>query len=373
MKNNFFVYPYILFFIAISNFPLIKLYSSQISADKEISVEFLKQLPSNDYIIGPGDSLEIIISRDLGLFSKVSVDGEGTIQLPKLERVYVSGLTINELNKLLNKAYLKFIKFPEVATIITNYRPINVFVDGEVVNPGLQTLAGSLSFPTTNDNLSLFESKNGDTQKDSNYFFPTVFDAIRSSGGITQYSDLKSIQIIRNDSISNGSGKKSATLNFEELLTMGSVSQNIRIYDSDIIKIKRNQNANTNLLAKAILSKLNPKFIKVFVTGRVKRPGFQTVSRVSVLSDAIDMAGGAKIVRGPVTFIRFNPDGTIDKRKMRFTKNKRGQFSNPNLRDGDLIIVGENLLTMTNEVLTEITSPFQGIFSTYALIKAVTD
>ena len=147
---------------------------------------------------------------------------------------------------------------------------------------------------------------------------------------------------------------------------MGSVSQNIRIYDSDIIKIKRNQNANTNLLAKAILSKLNPKFIKVFVSGRVKRPGFQSVSRVSVLSDAIDMAGGAKIVRGPVTFIRFNPDGTIDKRKMRLTKNKRGQFSNPNLRDGDLI-------TLTNEVLTEITSPFQGIFSTYALIKAVTD
>ena len=91
------------------------------------------------------------------------------------------------------------------------------------------------------------------------------------------------------------------------------------------------------------------------------------------MSDAIDMAGGAKIVRGPVTFIRFNPDGTIDKRKMRLTKNKRGQFSNPNLRDGDLIIVGENLLTLTNEVLTEITSPFQGIFSTYALIKAVTD
>ena len=155
MKNNFFIYPYILILIATSNLPVTSLYASQVSTNKKLSVEFLKQLPSNDYIIGPGDSLEIIISRDLGLFSKVSVDGEGTIQLPKLERVYVSGLTINELNKLLNKAYLKFIKFPEVATIITNYRPINVFVDGEVVNPGLQTLAGSLSFPTTNDNLSL--------------------------------------------------------------------------------------------------------------------------------------------------------------------------------------------------------------------------
>ena len=43
------------------------------------------------------------------------------------------------------------------------------------------------------------------------------------------------------------------------------------------------------------------------------------------------------------------------------------------MRDGDVIIVGENILTLTNEVLNEITSPFQGIFTTYALIKAVSD
>ena len=85
------------------------------------------------------------------------------------------------------------------------------------------------------------------------------------------------------------------------------------------------------------------------------------------------MAGGAKMLRGPVTFIRFESNGSIDKRKIRLTKNKRGQFSNPNLRDGDLIIVGENLISSANEVITEFTSPFVGIFSTYGLIKAISD
>lgn len=387
MKNKFFVFSYIFLFITFNNFPLLKTYSSEINLKRKIPIEFLDQLPSTDYIIGPGDTLNIIISRDLELSSQATVDGEGTIYLPKLERVYVSGLTLNELNSLLNEAYLKFIKFPNVETLITNFRPIRVFVKGEVVNPGLQTLQGSLSFTRNKEGEKLdlmsenfnynskftnnFQSTND--SRTTNLYFPTVFDAIRSSGGITQFSDLSNIQIIRNDNISNGSGKKTTTLNFEKLLISGDSSQNIRIYDSDIIILKRTSKPRETFLTKAILSKLNPRFINVFVSGRVNRPGMQTVSRASVLSDAIDMAGGAKVMRGPVTFLRFQPDGKVDKRKIRLTKSSRGQFNNPNLRDGDLILVGNSFLTSTNEVIGEITSPFIGIFSTYGLIKAISE
>ena len=201
---------------------MLSLQTSPTQTDKKISVDYLNQLPSNDYIIGPGDTLEIIISRDLvsrdlvpsnselGLPSSdlaspnlVRVDGEGTINLPKLERIYVSGLTINELNTILNEAYQKFIKFPKVETTIFAYRPIRVFVEGEVVNPGLKTMEGSLSIQSlerrkSNQNTSRFSNENTTTSERSNnnsFFFPTVFDAIRASGGITQYSNLKNIQI----------------------------------------------------------------------------------------------------------------------------------------------------------------------------------
>ena len=110
LKYKFLLFPIILLFIVFNNFPLLKLHSSQGDNDKKISIEYLDNLPVNDYIVGPGDSLDIIISRELNLFSQVTVDGEGTIYLPRLERVYVNGLTINELNSILNKAYF-FRKF----------------------------------------------------------------------------------------------------------------------------------------------------------------------------------------------------------------------------------------------------------------------
>ncbi len=384
LQIKFFLYPFIIFYTFFGHLPFLEVYSSQEKKeDKRISVEFLKNVPSNDYIIGSGDSLTIIISRELSLSSDVTVDGEGTVYLPKLKRVFIKGLTINELNSLLNKAYKDFIKFPNVETIVTQYRPIRVFVEGEVVNPGLQVLDGSFSTTQISNesskNLSMFENDSFSSfnefsnTNNLNYYFPTVFDAIRASGGITQFSNLKNIQIIRRDFLSNGSGKKTTTLNFEDLLRFGENSQNIRIYDSDIIKVKKDSKSNKSLLTKAILSNLNPKFIKVFVSGRVNRPGEVVVSRASVLSDAIDMAGGAKILRGPVTFIRFQSDGSIDKRKLTFTKSKRGKYVNPNLRGGDFIFVGENLLSLSNEVITEFTTPFIGIFSTYGLIKAISE
>ena len=97
-----------------------------------------------------------------------------------------------------------------------------------------------------------------------------------------------------------------------------------------------------------------------------------TVSKTNVLSDAVDIAGGAKVLRGPVTFLRFNNDGTIDKRKFGFSENAtRGSYKNPYLRSGDLIVIGDSALTNINSIITEFTSPIVGIFSTYGLIKAM--
>ncbi|MDC3016224.1 polysaccharide biosynthesis/export family protein [Prochlorococcus sp. AH-736-E20] len=383
LKINFKLF--VSFFLIIAGFNNAHIFSANEIKIKgpNISTDYLKKLPSNDYIIGPGDKLNIIVSRFYPeLTSQPLVDGEGTIYIPKLNRVYVGDLTINELNDLLNKAYAEFVKYPDVEVEIINYRPIRIFVEGEVENPGLQVIEGSYSLSNIrNYSLNLEKAKysqdstisNSDILKNSP-FFPTVFDAIRSSGGITQFSDLTSIQVIRKDSLSNGGGSIQTTINFQNVLLSGDNSQNIRVYDGDIIKVKKSNESNLFNLQKSILSKLSPKFLNVFVTGRVNRPGDTTVSKASTLIDAIDIAGGAKIIKGPVTFLRFNNDGSIENRKFSLRRrSKRGSYSNPYLRDGDLIIVGESFLSSTNQVINEFTSPFVGIFSTYGLIKAITD
>ena len=345
--------------------------------ENRIEVDYLKNIPENDYIIGPGDSLSIVISREYPELDTISsVDGEGTIYLPKLHRVFVSGLTIKELNDLLNKAYIEFVKFPNPEVYVQNYRPVRVFIDGEVQNPGLQTLSGAISL---DKNLfekedSLDNSLNSQRNTSSSKFFPTVFDAIRKAGGITQYSDLRNVRLVRINNKSNGGGKKETILNFQETILRGDSTQNIRIYDGDLITVSKSKNIELDQLSKAVKSNLNKKFINVFVSGRVKSPGNIKLSKTSTLNDAVYMAGGPKFLRGKMRFIRILNDGTTDKRKISFNMNsKRGSYRNPFLRDGDLIIVDDSIFTTTSEVITEVTSPLMGIFSSYALIQAISD
>ena len=359
---------------------------------------YLKKISPDNYILDSGDSIKIIISRDYPeLTSNVTINGEGSIYLPILKTVYVRGLTIKELNRLLNEAYNEYVKYPEVNSYVINYRPIKVFIKGEVNSPGRYTLKGSqtpnsLNYKIFNQSSgSSLDFKNSKLQTDTylnnfstsnqlmnpndvSFYFPTVFDALRISGGITQYSDLSKVVVVRKDSISNGGGRIMTSLDFNNTLMYGDNSNNIRIYDGDLIEVKRLSNPNPKLLGFAMQTNLNPKFVRVFVSGRVNNPGLQTLSKSSSLNDAIDVAGGTRVIRGPIRYISFNSDGSIEKRKISFRRrNKRGTSQNPILKDGDLIIIGNSILSNTTEFISEVTSPFVGLYSTYSFFDTVFD
>ncbi len=347
----------------------------------ELSIDYLKRLPTSDYILGPGDLLSINVSRDYPeLKSFLRVDREGTIYLPKIKRVFVEGLSLNELNILLTEAFEEFVKFPSVEVSIIEYRPIRIYVDGEVEDPGLQTLSGAFSISANQEDENPEKDPRKDTEDSSinqaikTNYFPTVFDAIRSAGGITRFSNLKEVEIIRINSITNGGGRKKALLDFEKLIFDGDISQNIRVYDGDTINVKKSEEVNLSQISRATKSNLNSKFINVFISGRINNPGNIKVSKSSTLNDAIDIAGGAKVLKGKTRFIRFNNDGTLDRRKISYSKkNPRGSYKNPYLRDRDLILIDNSILSSTNEVITEVTQPFAGLFSAYGLIKAIAD
>ena len=365
-----------------------------------LNKDYLKRGGENFYILGPGDTLYVRVSREYPELDSIkTINGEGEISLPIIDKIYVEGLTIEELKILLNESYLEEIKFPNLEIEITNYRPIKIIIEGEVSNPGFHTMDGSKKLISTKENnyTSYFDEEfnrarlinrnefnqqkisaqkilENNAVKPINFYFPTVFDAIRVSGGVTENSNLSEVIIKRKNSISNGGGRITAKLNFEEDLQTGENSQNIRIYDGDVIKVTRTENGKKNNIFSSIKANLSKKYISVYVSGRVNEPGMLVLTRLSTLNDAIDMAGGAKVLKGPVRFVSFNNDGTIDKRKIRYSPNsKRGSYKNPYVKDGDLIIVDNSLLSSSNEVIREFTSPFIGIFSTYGLIKALDD
>ncbi len=352
-------------------------YSKDLNKEKEISnlsVDYLQQTPSTDYILGKGDSLLIIISRDYYELNSTSIiSGEGTINLPSIGTVYVDGLTLIELTELLNKAYKKFVKYPNIEIKILNYRPIKIFVNGEVNSPGLQTLKGSM---TIGNQLSLNPTEISTPKSvrqlmnsNINFYFPTLFDAIRISKGITTYADLSNVRIIRKNSLSNGGGKIETFLDFENV-EEDIESKNIRIYDGDNIFISKREKPNQGLLINAIRSGINPKFITVFVTGKVNTPGEKIIAKASTLNDAIDISGGMGVLPGKIKYVSYRNNGISESRDFKYRRNaKRGSRRNPYLNDGDIIFVGNSILSNTSSIINEFTSPFMGLYSGYRLIE----
>ena len=344
------------------------------NSDKDYLIkDFLYKKDESDYILGAGDQIAIRFSAAMPQKIYLPlIPASGYIFLPDIGKIFVDGLTTSELSKLLTIRYEEIIREPQVEINIISYRPVRVYVKGEVESPGLISLAGDFNqrISSSQYDPDVLNSKVKKLNKANIaiFSFPTIFDALQGAGGITSYSNLSEINIIRKDTVSNGGGSKKTIINFLEYINNNDRSQNIRILDDDIVIVKRSPTELTKQLSEALKSNLNPKFVDVFVTGRVKIPGRTTVSSSSSLSDAIDVSGGAKFIRGPVTFIRFNKDGSVDKRVFSYNKkNKRGSFENPYLRNGDILRIGDNIFTNTAEIFKEFTSPFIGIYGTYKL------
>ncbi len=363
----------------------------------QLNLEYLKKRPKDDYILGKGDVLDIKFTSINSLindertgnglinifsnFNPYEIDGEGKIYLPKLEDIYVDGLTLYELEELLNQAYKNILKRPEIKIRISQYRTLQVFIDGEVENPGLYSVPGRTNFKNLANNAinqSSDSRRFDDLQRISSNSgrgtFPDLHSIIKLSGGITPYSDLSNIQVVRNNPISKGGGKIKTNINFLKVIESGDSTNNIRIMDGDRILLKRTETNIAKQINKAIRTNLNPLFIAVTIKGRVEEAGNYFVNRSSSLNDAIQVAGNLKVLKGNIKLTSYLPDGGIETKNIRYDVNaKRGDFNNPYLKNGDVINVQKGAIIKTSEVIKEVTDPFLGVFSTYAVIDAIFD
>jgi polysaccharide biosynthesis/export protein len=99
-----------------------------------------------EYVVGPNDVLAVTVVDQLQLTGKYIVRADGSFTFPLLGRLQAGGLSLqtieNDLRDRLAKGYLKD---PQVGVSVDQYRSQQIFVMGEVRNPGSLQFTGSMT------------------------------------------------------------------------------------------------------------------------------------------------------------------------------------------------------------------------------------
>jgi len=102
-----------------------------------------EQPPAGSYVIGPQDTLAITVLDEQDLTGKFRVDTDGTITYPYLNRIRVTGLTIDQLrSRVVEGLQNGFLKNPQVRIEIDQFKARSVMVMGAVRTPSKVPLTG---------------------------------------------------------------------------------------------------------------------------------------------------------------------------------------------------------------------------------------
>ena len=283
-------------------------FGREIFSNKNLSFEPDLNVPTpKGYVLSAGDELLINVWGDSELNLKLKVSPEGTILIPNLGPVSVSGLTIETAESRIRQELGRIMSTLSgdtdgantfVSVSLSQIRSIKVNIVGEVVAPGTYTLPS----------------------------FATLFNALYAAGGVNEIGSLRGIKVYRNS-------KEVAKLDVYDYLLNGKYNMNIRLEENDMVIV-----APYDQLA--------------VVRGKVKRNRIFEMKKGETLSQLLNMAGG-------FTGDAYKKDVRI-KRKAgsryqiaTVTEDKYPTFA---MMDGDSLLVDsvipfyENRLTVTGAV-----------------------
>ncbi|KKB53324.1 SLBB domain-containing protein [Parabacteroides goldsteinii] len=283
-------------------------FGREIFSNKNLSFEPDLNVPTpKGYVLSAGDELLINVWGDSELNLKLKVSPEGTILIPNLGPVSVSGLTIETAESRIRQELGRIMSTLSgdtdgantfVSVSLSQIRSIKVNIVGEVVAPGTYTLPS----------------------------FATLFNALYAAGGVNEIGSLRGIKVYRNS-------KEVAKLDVYDYLLNGKYNMNIRLEENDMVIV-----APYDQLA--------------VVRGKVKRNRIFEMKKGETLSQLLNMAGG-------FTGDAYKKDVRV-KRKAgsryqiaTVTEDKYPTFA---MMDGDSLLVDsvipfyENRLTVTGAV-----------------------
>jgi polysaccharide export outer membrane protein len=163
--------------------------------------------PGYDYVVGAGDTLNIIVWRNPELSLSVPVRPDGKVSTPLVDELVAQGKTSVEIARDVEKALSKLVRDPVVTIIVTSFvGPYSeqIRVVGEAAKPQ--------SLP--------YKQK------------MTVLDVMIAVGGLTDFADGNSASITR-----ASEGDKRYSVRLKDLIKRGDISANVEMKPGDILII----------------------------------------------------------------------------------------------------------------------------------------
>ncbi|MBI3154497.1 MAG: polysaccharide biosynthesis/export family protein [Burkholderiales bacterium] len=163
--------------------------------------------PDYTYIIGAGDSVNIVVWRNPEVSMSVAVRPDGKITTPLIDELYAQGKTPTQLARDIEKELAKYVRDPVVTVIV-----------GGFVGPYSEQIRilGEAARPQA---LSYKQNM-------------TLLDLMIAVGGVTDYADGNKAVLLR-----TSDGNKTYTVRLKDLIKRGDVSANVDVKPGDILII----------------------------------------------------------------------------------------------------------------------------------------
>ena len=159
------------------------------------------------YLIGPLDTLNIIVWRNPELSLNVPVRPDGNISTPLVEDLRAVGRNPTELARDIEKALGKYTRDPVVTVVVTTFQgsiPEQIRIVGEATRP--QAIAYRQNM--------------------------TLLDVMIQVGGLTDFADGNSAVLIR-----GREGGTTYSVRLRDLIKRGDISANVDVRPGDVLII----------------------------------------------------------------------------------------------------------------------------------------
>ena len=216
-----------------------KIFGHDVFNNKNLTFESSMNLATpQNYVLGPGDEVNVDIWGASQESITESVSPDGTITIEGIGVVKLGGLSVSQAKARLKRVLGPRYQGSNIDLTLGQTRTITIGVMGEVKVPGTYTMSA----------------------------FATVYNALYMAGGPNEIGTLRNVKVYRK-------GKLLSNVDVYDFLLNGKLSGDVRLQDNDVITV-------------------SPYEALVNISGKVKRPMFYEMKENESAATLLRYAGG---------------------------------------------------------------------------------